>query len=70
MNQMKPNFKNIDIYASFKEKDGMQWQKDNDIKSNWKTPEHINVKPVYTKEDLQGMEHLEDRKSTRLNSSH
>src|SRR5574344_922444 len=59
MNQMKPNFKNIDIYASFKEKDGMQWQKDNDIKSNWKTPEHINVKPVYTKEDLQGMEHLD-----------
>ena len=56
---MKPNFKNIDIYASFKEKDGMQWQKDNDIKSNWKTPEHINVKPVYTKEDLHGMEHLD-----------
>ena len=23
-----------------------------------KTPEHINVKPVYTKEDLEGMEHL------------
>ena len=23
-----------------------------------KRPEHINVKPVYTKEDLEGMEHL------------
>ena len=25
---------------------------------DWKTPEHIEVKPVYTKEDLEGMEHL------------
>ena len=25
---------------------------------NWKTPEQIQVKPVYTKEDLEGMEHL------------
>ena len=28
------------------------------IEPNWKTPEHIEVKPVYTKEDLEGMEHL------------
>ena len=26
--------------------------------ADWKTPEHIEVKPVYTKEDLEGMEHL------------
>ena len=25
------------------------------ITADWKTPEHINVKPVYTKEDLEGM---------------
>ena len=56
---MKPNFKNIDIYAGFKHTDGAEWQKANGIEANWKTPEHINVKPVYTKEDLEGMEHLE-----------
>jgi methylmalonyl-CoA mutase len=55
---MKPNFKNIDIYEAFKPSDGMAWQKNNDIAYNWETPEHINVKPVYTKEDLEGMEHL------------
>ena len=32
--------------------------KANGIEPNWKTPEHIEVKPVYTKEDLEGMEHL------------
>ena len=73
---MKPNFKNIDIYAGFQPQNGMEWQKENGITADWKTPEHINVKPVYTKEDLEGMEHLNyvagipDRKSTRLNSSH
>jgi methylmalonyl-CoA mutase N-terminal domain/subunit len=30
----------------------------NNIKKNWLTPEQIPVKPVYTKEDLEGMEHL------------
>ena len=55
---MKPNFKNIDIYAGFHPQNGMEWQKANDIKANWRTPEQIQVKPVYTKEDLEGMEHL------------
>ena len=55
---MKPNFKNIDIYAGFQPQNGMEWQKENGITADWKTPEHINVKPVYTKEDLEGMEHL------------
>ena len=36
----------------------MEWQKANGIAANWKTPEQIQVKPVYTKEDLEGMEHL------------
>lgn len=55
---MKPNFKKIDIYAGFQPQNGMEWQKENGITADWKTPEHINVKPVYTKEDLEGMEHL------------
>ena len=38
----------------------MVWsgKNENGITADWKTPEHINVKPVYTKEDLEGMEHL------------
>ena len=27
--------------------------------ANWLTPEQIPVKPVYTKEDIQGMQHLD-----------
>ena len=55
---MKPNFKNIDIYAAIKASDGKKWQEENNIETNWNTPEHIDVKPVYTKEDLENMEHL------------
>lgn len=50
---MKPDFKNIDIRevaSSVKEKTTSA--------SSWMTPELIPVKPVYTKEDLEGMEHL------------
>ena len=56
---MRPNFKNVDIYASLQAKDGRAWQKENGIKADWETPEHICVKSVYTKEDLEGMEHLD-----------
>ena len=28
---MKPNFKNIDIYAGFQPQNGMEWQKENGI---------------------------------------
>ena len=56
---MRKDFKNIDIYANFQPVNGAEWQKANGIEANWKTPEHINVKPVYTKEDLEGMEHLD-----------
>ncbi len=56
---MKPNFKNIDINsAGFQMQNAAQWSKDNGIKADWLTPEHISVKPVYTKNDLEGMEHL------------
>ena len=54
---MRPNFKNIDIKnAGFAATNAAEWAKANGIEANWKTPEHIEVKP--------------DRKSTRLNSSH
>ena len=56
---MRKQFKDIDIYAGIKAQDGAKWIKDNGIVENWKTPEHIDVRPVYTKEDLEGMEHLD-----------
>ena len=56
---MKKNFKDIDIFAGIEERDGQQWQKENGITANWKTPEQIDIQPVYTKEDLEGMEHLD-----------
>ena len=55
---MKPDFKNINIKAASVKKDTAKWAAENKIEKNWKTPEQIPVKPVYTKEDLEGMEHL------------
>ena len=49
---MKPDFKNINIREVAASKvEGAN-------EANWLTPEQIPVKPVYTKEDLEGMEHL------------
>ncbi|MDO5665280.1 MAG: methylmalonyl-CoA mutase, partial [Bacteroidia bacterium] len=56
---MKPDFKNIDFKsAGFKATNVAEWAEKNEIKADWLTPEQIPVKPVYTKEDLEGMEHL------------
>ena len=55
---MKPNFKNINIKAATQQQNSAGWIAQNKIEKNWKTPEQIPVKPVYTKEDLEGMEHL------------
>ncbi len=55
----RKNFKDIDIYAGIQQKDGQQWQKENGITASWRTPEQIDIQPVYTKEDLEGMEHLD-----------
>ncbi|HXL00464.1 MAG TPA: methylmalonyl-CoA mutase [Dysgonamonadaceae bacterium] len=56
---MKPNFKNIDIKSvGFTPTNVSEWIEKNEIKANWLTPEQIPVKSVYTKEDLEGMEHL------------
>lgn len=57
---MKPNFKNIDIKTAQKATlSAEEWEKANHIAKNWTTPELIPVKPVYTAEDLKGMEHLD-----------
>ena len=55
---MRPNFKNININAAFKAANAAECAKQNNVEANWLTPEQIPVKPVYTKEDLAGMEHL------------
>src|SRR3989339_917697 len=56
---MRPNFKDIDFKAVQKSGiSGKEWQKQHNIQKNWLTAEQIPVKPVYTKEDLEGMEHL------------
>ncbi len=55
----RKSFNDIDIFAGIEAKNGLQWQKDNGISANWKTPEQIDIQPVYTKEDLEGMEHLD-----------
>ena len=56
---MKPDFKNIDIKAAATQQDPKAWEAAKGIEKNWKTPEQIDVKPVYTKADLEGMEHLQ-----------
>jgi methylmalonyl-CoA mutase len=53
---MTPDFKNIDI-KNFRAKQTSGSVTDNT--KNWLTPEQIPVKPVYTKEDLEGLEHLD-----------
>ena len=55
----RKDFKNIDIFAGIEKKNGLDWQKENNVSPVWKTPEHIEVKSVYTKEDLEGIEHLD-----------
>ena len=55
---MRPNFKDINITATTAKENTAEWVAKNNISKNWVTPEQIPVKPVYTKEDLEGMEHL------------
>ena len=56
---MRQNFKDINIFSGFGQKNGQDWQKENVITANWKPPEQIDIQPVYTQEDLEGMEHLD-----------
>ncbi len=55
----RKSFNQIDIFAGIEAKNGKEWQKEHGITANWKTPEQIDIQSVYTKEDLEGMEHLD-----------
>ncbi|NOX86321.1 MAG: methylmalonyl-CoA mutase [Chlorobi bacterium] len=57
---MKPDFKKIninDLPASLP--NPAEWEAENQIGTDWETPEHISVKPVYTRREWEGMEHLD-----------
>ncbi|MDE5625698.1 MAG: hypothetical protein K2I61_05180, partial [Muribaculaceae bacterium] len=54
---MKPDFKKIDIMADAVGAPAAVPARDPE--QDWLTPELIPGKPVYTKEDLEGMEHLD-----------
>ncbi|MFN2314230.1 MAG: methylmalonyl-CoA mutase family protein, partial [Bacteroidales bacterium] len=36
-----------------------KWERENGIVPSWETPERINLKSVYSRDDLRGMEHLD-----------
>ena len=55
---MRPNFDNVDFKTPYKYESFHDWEQKIDIEKNWMTPEQIPVKPVYGKDDLEGMEHL------------
>jgi methylmalonyl-CoA mutase len=57
---MKPDYSKIDLknLSGAAVKPGIPKQKQNND-DVWETPEHIMVKPVFTRADLEGMEHLE-----------
>ncbi|MFA6820178.1 MAG: methylmalonyl-CoA mutase [Bacteroidaceae bacterium] len=56
---MRKNFENIDINTVPVTESGAQWQKEHHISADWRTPEQIDIQPVYTKEDMEQMEHLD-----------
>ena len=57
---MKPDFKKINIIKfQCVKRDVVAWEKENGISKDWMTAEQIPVKQLYTKADLEDMEHLE-----------
>ena len=55
---MVPNFKNIEIQGCPGSAEKCGTCEPSDVTTTWMTPELIPVKGVYTKADLEGMEHL------------
>ena len=56
---MRPDFSKISPKNLKKEqKSFSEWAKENNIDTDWLTAEHIPVKPVYGKDNLADMEHL------------
>ncbi len=58
--KMKPNFQHID-FNSIKGSAKIipEWEHENYIKADWQTPEKIDLKAVFTKDDLLKLEHLD-----------
>ncbi len=57
---MKPDFKNINIKSRPDSNvSDIEWEHLNLNDDSWATAEQIDLKPVYTKSDLEGLEHLE-----------
>ena len=56
---MRPDFSKVNFRAQSENRESfVQWEIENNIQKSWRTPEQIDVKPVYGKDDLAGMEHL------------
>ncbi|MEG2071036.1 MAG: methylmalonyl-CoA mutase [Bacteroidales bacterium] len=56
---MRPDFSKINYKTAPTNKQSFEdWAKENKVDTEWLTAEQIAVKPVYGKEDLAGMEHL------------
>lgn len=56
---MRPDFSKVDFKKKPQNQQSFEeWAKENNIDTSWLTAEQIPVKPVYGKEDLAGMEHL------------
>ena len=57
---MRTNYKEINIHeGQWSDTTVADFDQKNNIEYDWETPELINVKSVYTQEDLEGMEHLD-----------
>jgi methylmalonyl-CoA mutase len=54
---MRPKFTYSDL-KTLPVKEVRPGERDNDRKNDWVTPERIPVRPVYTRKDLEGLEHL------------
>ena len=56
----KPLYKEIDLsHSQFGRTDATKWSKEHALEANWTTPEQIKVKPVYTADDIEELEHLD-----------
>ncbi len=55
---MRPDFKKIDFRNVEAKISGKEFAEKNNIEKDWMTAEQIPVKSVYSKEDLEGMGHL------------
>jgi len=56
----RPKFNEIDpLKVTAPSRNTDTWEKENNIRPDWETPERIHLKSVYSREDLKEMEHLQ-----------